>query len=115
MSYEKLRHACAAALQEFEAYPDPMPGVANRRLVIKGLRDALIPSASTESTDTVRKENDGGWIRTADRPPTKEDADQYTHVFALNELGGCLAYYLAVRARPHAYPYWMRIPPVPKD
>jgi hypothetical protein len=44
----KLIGGCKAALQEFEAYSDPNPAVANRRLVIRGLRETLIECGEIE-------------------------------------------------------------------
>jgi hypothetical protein len=54
------------------------------------------------------------WHRTADRPPTKEDGDDCGMVIAWKPIMGVQEiHFRYVRDTP--WPFWLPIPPVPKD
>jgi hypothetical protein len=75
---------------------------------------AVSANATTPTMrDVPSNETGNPWIRTADRPPTREDADNFGMVFTRNEIGGCIQSWEIICEQSHVYPLWMPIPPVP--
>ena len=70
-----------------------------------GEREILV-----EAFDALRSP----WVKTSDRLPTKEDADNRLELLAWDYCAGVVVKYGDVKDNSQIYPYWMPIPPLPE-